>query len=131
MNGALAGGASLEEADWPYEKVVGAAAALPLLVALAPKRLGEGPEEDGALVAAAAGLLAPKVKVGLGAAGDSGERTRGCSRLDKPQHSSSSQLDVRKRLKCHQSSVPFYLDNLLTGCLYTGLGFVLSTCEFR
>lgn len=77
MNGALAGGASLEVADCPYEKVVGAAEVLPLLLAAAPKRLGAGPEEDGALVAAAAaGLLAPKEKAGFGAAGESGERER-------------------------------------------------------
>lgn len=42
-------------------------------VAAPPKRLGAGPEEDGALVEVAAGLLAPKEKAGLGAAGESGE----------------------------------------------------------
>lgn len=72
MSAALAGGASLEEADGPYEKVVEAAEAL-LLVALAPKRLGAGAEEDAAL-AVVAGLLAPKVKVVLGALGESGQR---------------------------------------------------------
>lgn len=70
MKGALAGGASLEAADWPYEKVV--ALALALLAAALPKRLGAGLEEDTAPVAA--GVLAPKEKAGLGAAGASMER---------------------------------------------------------
>lgn len=58
--------------------MVGAAAVLlllllPVLAAAAlPKRLGVGPEDDGALVAA--GLLAPKEKAGFGAAGESGKR---------------------------------------------------------
>lgn len=86
MNGALAGGASPEVAAAP------------------PKRLGAGPEEGGALEAAAE-LLTPKEKVGLGAAGES-EETREKTRSSgwrwlrnhhnttTTQHKSSSQVEL-------------------------------------
>lgn len=81
MNGALAGGASLEVvADGANMKVLGAAegagagaGAAEVLLAL-PKRLGAGMEEDGALVELV-GLLAMKEKAGFGAAGESVERS--------------------------------------------------------
>lgn len=76
MNGAFAGGASLEVvADGANMKVLGAgegAGAAEVLLAL-PKRLGAGMEGDGALVELV-GLLAMKEKDGFGAAGESVER---------------------------------------------------------
>lgn len=78
MNGALAGGASLEVvADGANMKVLGAAegagaGAAGVLLAL-PNRLGAGVEEDAALVELV-GLLAMKEKAGFGAAGESVER---------------------------------------------------------
>lgn len=78
MNGALAGGASLEVVvDGANMKVLGAAegagaGAAEVLLAL-PKRLGAGMELDAALVELV-GLLAMKEKAGFGAAGESVER---------------------------------------------------------